>query len=280
MSHPYTFHMPLLPLLESTQINSEFLYDRPLYIGALPKDEINRVPFRPSFGVVNNDNHTGAGTHWVCFYACPNQSSIICFDSMGAPPNQNMSNHCAKLSKLLNKPVVYSEKQIQELGTSSCGWFCIYVLKKLLSGESFSSILNEFSSIPSQNEQLLTRQFEKYHISNPNSRLPFPKTNLPPKIQKGRGFMRARQQSKKHQRLQQFNIIPSASSGVKLKVSKRKTPLKPKSKLPLERNPLGLLSNNNIRLPKSHSVPPPFNPLGLIMNPNFRVTPYIPTPSS
>lgn len=85
---------------------------------------------------------------------------------------------------------------------------------------------------------------------------------------------------KKSSLVRKYQITPSASAGIKLKASKRRTPLYPKQKLPLERNPLGLLTNNIIRLPRTHRVPPPFNPLGLIMNNNVRVEPYIPTPAS
>lgn len=179
--------MPFLPALNSNQIDAE-LNTIPGYIGALPKDELYKVPVRTTVcAVVNNQNHTDPGSHWVCFYVGPSQPTLLCFDSMGAPPNQNMVDYLTHVSALTGKPLDYSTKQIQELGTSSCGWFCIYILKQLSAGISMKTILNKFSSIPSQNEQFLYRYFQYYHKSNPSSHLPFPH---PP--QKGKGMPRKR----------------------------------------------------------------------------------------
>lgn len=178
--------MPFLPALNSNQIDAE-LDTIPGYVGALPKDELYKVPVRATVcAVVNNQNHTDPGSHWVCFYASPNQPTLLCFDSMGAPPNQNMVDYLTHVSALTGKSLDYSTKQIQELGTSSCGWFCIYILKQLSAGLSMKTILNKFSSIPSQNEQFLYRYFQHYHKSNPSSRLPFPH------LQQGKGMPRKR----------------------------------------------------------------------------------------
>ena len=61
----------------------------------------------------NHDD--GDGTHWVCFKS---GTPLIYFDAFGiAPPKEVM--------EIANNGLIYNNKQIQNEGSTACGWFCI-----------------------------------------------------------------------------------------------------------------------------------------------------------
>ena len=88
-------------------------------------------------GVVNLDSSESSGTHWVCYHSIPNKK--LYFDSYGlAPP--------LELSEYLNDDIEYNTFRFQ--GTQPiCGHLCLFVLKRLSSGQDFMSILLELKLI-------------------------------------------------------------------------------------------------------------------------------------
>jgi len=71
--------------------------------------------------IINLQNHNiGNGTHWTCFNY-QNNDKCEYWDSFGfcAPEH---------LAFLLN-PYNFNNKEIQDLESSSCGWFCIALIK-------------------------------------------------------------------------------------------------------------------------------------------------------
>lgn len=274
-----------LETLDSSQLDRE-LKSIPGFIGTLPKDELIRVAPVPCCAVINNNNSNQPGSHWTCLYTLPNQPHSICFDSMGAPPNQCIVDFLHRVHPEQN--ILYYSHQIQQMDTDSCGWYCIYMLHQLSKGISFDKCLAMFTSSPRQNEALLRTFFAQYHISNLHSRLPYPV-----RVMTGRGVKtpvyrkhaRPRQTRKpkaspRYTTHSTASYRTSATSGVPL-VSATAS-YHPMSRTPLHftRSPIGLLTTNNVRLAKDHSTPRPFNPLGLITDPIARLTPYIATPES
>ena len=93
----------------------------------------------PKFYIVNLDDATGPGSHWVCIYNC---DPDVCyyFDSFGVEPSDEVLNFMRKS----HKKIAMNTYQIQKLGTIMCGYFCIYVCNELLNNTLFGDILLNF----------------------------------------------------------------------------------------------------------------------------------------
>ena len=97
------------------------------------RDDLPEKSQETECGIVNLDDSSNTGTHWVCYYNKPNEA--LYFDSYGfAPPSE--------LEKYLKNDVVYSSFDIQrELMGPICGHLCLHVLFKLNEGKKFLDIL-------------------------------------------------------------------------------------------------------------------------------------------
>jgi hypothetical protein len=106
--------------------------------------------------IINLENHDeGNGTHWTCFKITNNKINIY-FDSFNfvAP----------KIVDEKIKPYIYNDKQIQDVTSSACGWYCIacinYVEKhNVIAGDilAFKDFVNGFSKNQDYNDGILQR---------------------------------------------------------------------------------------------------------------------------
>lgn len=137
--------------LSNIQIDKK-CQNNPNYGGCYSKDQLPK-PLSNKFYVVNmQDHNAGNGTHWVLLFNCkPN--IVIYFDSMGegTPPTQ-----IAKAMKSTGKKPQYNTTEMQTLGSSSCGWWCLACAKYLLQPNStLPKFIQHFSIVPAENEHLL-----------------------------------------------------------------------------------------------------------------------------
>ena len=65
-----------------------------------------------------------SGSHWVATYV--KNGIINYFDSFGMPPFQEIVNH----AKRTNMTLLHQSDQIQNLLTTTCGYFCLYFLMR------------------------------------------------------------------------------------------------------------------------------------------------------
>ena len=63
------------------------------------------------------------------------------FDSFGMPPFQEIVNH----AKTKNITLLHQSDQIQNLLTTTCGYFCLYFLNKMSKGRSYYDLLKVFN---------------------------------------------------------------------------------------------------------------------------------------
>ena len=77
-----------------------------------------------------------SGSHWVATYV------INYFDSFGMPPFQEIVNHAKKK----NLTLLHQNQQIQNLYTTTCGYFCLYFLNEIYNGgkPSYFDLLQVF----------------------------------------------------------------------------------------------------------------------------------------
>lgn len=118
-----------------------YMKDYPGYRGCFMRNEVPNLSPREGC-VINLD--TGSGTHWVCMANC--NGRLMYFDSYGIPP--------------VCEADYYSSFQYQALDSTMCGYFCIFVLRKLLKGESLVDIIAEFKSKPERNDEKLKKIFK------------------------------------------------------------------------------------------------------------------------
>jgi hypothetical protein len=97
----------------------------------LHKDQLKQL--KPKAGqsfIINMEDSNGpqGGTHWISFVIMKNDHPIY-FDSYGAPPPCDIIDFCKKYT---DKPLLYSDKQIQSIRSGSCGQYCILFLNTIL----------------------------------------------------------------------------------------------------------------------------------------------------
>ena len=96
-----------------------------------------------------------SGSHWVATYVKDNV--INYFDSFGMPPFQEMVNH-AKRKKLT---LLHQNNQIQNLHTSTCGYFCLYFLNEMNKGNPYHDLLKVFNIHDTmENERFINHYFK------------------------------------------------------------------------------------------------------------------------
>ena len=97
------------------------------------RDTLPKKPKKKECGILNLDDTTGSGTHWVAWYK--NGTEKKYFDSYGLqPPNE--------LIDYLHSPILYNTERVQPYDQVFCGHLCLYVLKQLGGGQHLQDIIN------------------------------------------------------------------------------------------------------------------------------------------
>jgi hypothetical protein len=142
-----------LPELSNHQIDGVFK-SNPRYAGCVSKDHLPH-DLDSKFVIVNLEDSTkGDGTHWVLLYNC-DPGSVKYFDPVGEVPPVVI----ARYMNTTHKKSSINKTDLQPLGTSSCGWWCIFAAKMFLAGQSLPQVLSHFSSNPHANNLLLIHCF-------------------------------------------------------------------------------------------------------------------------
>ena len=101
--------------------------------GVSLRDILPKKPKKKECGILNLDDTTGSGTHWVAWYK--NGTEKKYFDSYGLqPPNE--------LVDYLHSPILYNTERVQPYDQVFCGHLCLYVLKQLGGGQHLQDIIN------------------------------------------------------------------------------------------------------------------------------------------
>lgn len=101
------------------------------FLGCHMHDQLPSSILPDSAIVINLDDSDGSGTHWV---ACGDRKGVkYYFDSFGLPPSD-------RIRKLLTGKAFYSDSQIQQSDSVTCGYFCILWLRKLFEEGGYDSV--------------------------------------------------------------------------------------------------------------------------------------------
>ena len=96
-----------------------------------------------------------SGSHWIATYV---KDNINYFDSFGMPTFQEIVNH-ARIKKMT---LLHQNNQFQNLGTTTCGYFCLYFLNEMNKGNSYYNLLKVFDIHDTmKNERFLEQYFKK-----------------------------------------------------------------------------------------------------------------------
>lgn len=83
------------------------------------KDKLPKNIWRNETGIVNLDDTSGEGTHWVCYKKLLN--TVYYFDSFGnLPPPQELLFYFIPAKNILYNSVTWQEKN-----TNICGHLCL-----------------------------------------------------------------------------------------------------------------------------------------------------------
>jgi len=99
----------------------------------------------PMLGTVNIQDHDkGNGTHWVGFLIPSSGEHNYYFDSFGLPPPTEIANFL----KQKNRKVIYTDQQIQNINSDTCGEFVVdwllYMKKHILKPKLLKSKFVDF----------------------------------------------------------------------------------------------------------------------------------------
>ena len=86
------------------------------------------------------------GSHWVATYV--RDSVINYFDSFGTPPLREIVHHAKE------------QIQIQNLYTTTCGYFCLYFLNEMYKNVDYFDLLQVFSFDTMKNELFIEKYFK------------------------------------------------------------------------------------------------------------------------
>jgi len=93
--------------------------------------------------------NTGSGTHWTAFYFDGNKN--LYWDSFGFLPPEETDERI--------EPYIYNKRDIQNIHSSSCGYYCLGFIKFLKDmkdkEKAFQTFINLFSDITFKNERIL-----------------------------------------------------------------------------------------------------------------------------
>ncbi len=105
----------------------------PEFRGVFLQDTLPKRPMKKECGIMNLDDTSGGGTHWVARFK--NGDKKYYFDSYGLQPPLEIINY-------LESPVYYNTEQIQPRGQVFCGHLCLHVLKQMMGGKGLQEIIN------------------------------------------------------------------------------------------------------------------------------------------
>jgi len=130
----------LLEILQSYNIKINGIYQ---------KDKLNKL--LDGFTILNlQASFQGSGSHWTIIYNCKDYT--LYFDAFGFLAPEAIEDK-------FKKSYYYNKRDIQDINSSSCGYFCVAVVKYIFHKknklEAFDKFIDLFSGNTKQNEKVL-----------------------------------------------------------------------------------------------------------------------------
>ena len=91
----------------------------------LSRDEKDKHKHKLAIFIYNLEPSYLSGSRWVATYV--KNKMINYFDSFGMPPFQEIVDHAKKQ----NLGLLHQSDQLQNINTTTCGYFCLYFLSEI-----------------------------------------------------------------------------------------------------------------------------------------------------
>ena len=119
----------------------KYYKNEPRFNGVYSRDNLPKI--KDGAYVINLDEYSDIGTHWVALYVQNNNNNVIYFDSFGV-------EHIPKEIRAFinNKNIKTNIFRIQAYDSIMCGYFCIGFINFMFEGK----ILTEYRNLFSQND--------------------------------------------------------------------------------------------------------------------------------
>src|SRR5271167_4366619 len=105
--------------------------------GYFMNDELPKKILTNESGIVNLQDSDEQGSHHVCYFKYGKLKYY--FDSYGLDCSNEVLNY-------LKSPIISSTYQIQKMGSTMCGQYCLYMLYYLGKGYNYITILHKLLS--------------------------------------------------------------------------------------------------------------------------------------
>ena len=105
----------------------------------LSREESSPHNHKQALFIYNLEPSYMSGSHWVATYV--KNGIINYFDSFGMPPFQEIVDH----AKRKNMTLLHQNIQIQNINTTTCGYFCLYFLNEMSKGRSYYDSMKVFN---------------------------------------------------------------------------------------------------------------------------------------
>ena len=116
------------------------------FVGVFPRDRIPKIVSYPSFIVINTDQSSGPGTHWVAMRFTENECEY--FDSFGLPPL-----HSEMVSAAQKRKLIWNGRCLQHPSSRTCGEFCVSFVKMRSRNVSFVKFVRIFNKDTKTNDK-------------------------------------------------------------------------------------------------------------------------------
>ena len=122
----------------------------------------------PAFWIVNEEKSNQKGSHWVsCFFESANSPAEF-FCSLGREPNYYSSRLVSSLKNNGNGQITRNSCKVQADETSTCAYFCLYVLDMRCRGMSYVTSLSRFSCSDMVHNERVVATFMQKHMTSQN----------------------------------------------------------------------------------------------------------------
>lgn len=119
--------LPNRPLTNHELNKYAFCLRIPFFRGVFMKDRLPKCIWRNETGIVNLDNTSGPGTHWVCYKKI--LGTVYYFDSFGnLPPPKELQKYFSCTTNIF-----YNNESVQTYDSVVCGHLCLEFLATSIS---------------------------------------------------------------------------------------------------------------------------------------------------
>ena len=132
--------------LTTLQLNNALMKNpvtKKSYIGTFPGCLIPSIKSKRYSFITNTDLHHEHGEHWNAWVV--HGDKILFFDSFGRDPRDPSFPEIYKDVVNRFETFKYTKTQIQNITSSTCGYYCIHFLHVLSLGLDFDFFMNEYT---------------------------------------------------------------------------------------------------------------------------------------